>query len=128
MDLAIIDRSEVSSLRLESMISELRNVQSITRIFDPSVTLRRLKCCRPEIILYDMGFSDHSQEQLSAIRELLPHSTIIAMTSFNVQQCRSVCNELGITYCIEKSVEFERIPQIISSLSRNSHKDGIHQR
>lgn len=117
MDIAIVDKSELSSLRLGSIVSGIKGVNSIIQILDPVTILETLEKTRPAVIIYDLNSNGREGLlKLQEIRELLPNTTIIALTSFSLEQYFRKCKEMGIIHCLDKINEFERIPEIISGL------------
>ncbi len=117
MDIAIVDKSELSSLRLGSIVSGIKGVNTIIQILHPGTLLEILNKTKPAVIIYDLNSNGQNNlPDLQKIRELLPNTTIIALTSYSPEQYRRKCKEMGIIHCLDKINEFERIPEIITEL------------
>lgn len=115
MDIAIIDKSELSTLRIGSIVSRVKGLKSIHQIMDPGSVLEALEKIKPEVIIYDLNFNGSENfSNLEKIKEILPDSVIITLTSFSLEQYRIRCKKIGIRYCLDKNNDFDRIPMIIS--------------
>jgi DNA-binding NarL/FixJ family response regulator len=117
MDIAIIDKSELSTLRIGSIVSGVKGLKSIHQIMDPGSILDSLGKIKPEVIIYDLSINGSENfSNLKKIKEILPDSVIITLTSFSLEHYREKCSEIGIRYCLDKNNEFDRIPGIISGI------------
>jgi len=117
MNIAIIDKSELSSMRISSLLSELKGVKNIVQILDKMSIMESLKKVIPDVIIFDMNMNgSDSFKLLKEIRTLFSDVLIITLTSFSVMQYRKKCREIGIENCLDKTSEFEQIPKIISGI------------
>ena len=115
MNIAIIDKSELSTLRIVSIVSRVKGIKSIHQIIDSGSILESLGKIKPEVIIYDLNFNGSENfSNLKKIKEILPDSVIITLTSFSLEQYCKKCSGIGIQYCLDKNNEFDRIPEIIS--------------
>jgi DNA-binding NarL/FixJ family response regulator len=115
MNIAIIDKSELATLRIGSVVSRVKGIKSIHQIIDSGSIIEALGKIKPEVIIYDLNFNgSENLSNLEKIKEILPDSVIITLASFSLEQYRKKCSEIGIRYCLDKNNEFDRIPGIIS--------------
>jgi DNA-binding NarL/FixJ family response regulator len=121
MTIAILDKSEQASLRLGSLISELKCVQNVIQVIDRGQIHEILGKIRPHIVIYDLN-GNGSFLTLQKIRKAFPETLIIALTSIHKEQYREKCRDLGILHCLDKVNEFNRIPGIISGIYLNNFK------
>ncbi len=119
MTIAIIDKSEMTTLRLGSLVSGIKGIKNIIHIIDMQQIFITLGKVIPQVIIYDLNMNGRGNlSNLQKIRESFPKTMIIALTSFSPEQYRRKCDEIGIQHCLDKINEFERIPEIISGIIR----------
>ena len=124
MNIAIIDKSELSSMRISSILSKVKGVKNIVHILDKISILETLKKMKPDVIIFDMNMNgSDSLKLLKEIRKLYPGVLIITLTSFSVEQYRKKCREMGIEHCLNKTSEFDQIQEIISDFLKPKIKE-----
>jgi DNA-binding NarL/FixJ family response regulator len=117
MNIAIIDKSELSSMRISSILSKVKDVTNIVQILDKMSILQTLEKMMPDVIIFDINMNgSDSLGLLKEIKKLYPGVMIIILTSFSVEQYRKKCREMGVVNCLDKTSEFEQIPKIISDI------------
>jgi len=115
MNIAIIDKSELSSMRISSILSKVKGVKNIVQILEKMSILPTLEKMIPDVIIFDININGSDPfKLLKQIGKLLPDVLIITLTSFSIEQYRKKCREMGIENCLDKTSEFELIPKIIS--------------
>lgn len=120
MNIAIIDKSELSSMRISSILSRVKGVKNIVQILDIMSVLPTLEKMIPDAIIFDINKNGSDPfKLLKQIGKLLPDVLIITLTSFSVEQYRKKCREMGIKNCLDKTSEFEQIPKIISDFLKS---------
>jgi DNA-binding NarL/FixJ family response regulator len=71
----------------------------------------------PDIVLLDINLPDiNGIELLRYIKKKDPSIIVIMVTNQSGEFYRSRCKELGADFFVDKSTEFERLPEILSSL------------
>jgi DNA-binding NarL/FixJ family response regulator len=124
MNIAIIDKSELSSMRISSILSKVKGVKNIVQILDIMSILPTLEKMMPDAIIFDININGSDPfKLLKEIGKLLPDVLIITLTSFSVEQYRKKCREMGIENCLDKTSEFEQIPKIISNFLKPKIKE-----
>jgi DNA-binding NarL/FixJ family response regulator len=124
MNIAIIDKSELSSMRISSILSKVKGVKNIVQILDIMSILPTLEKMMPDAIIFDININGSDPfKLLKEIGILLPDVLIITLTSFSVEQYRKKCREVGIENCLDKTSEFEQIPKIISDFLKPKIKE-----
>jgi DNA-binding NarL/FixJ family response regulator len=124
MNIAIIDKSELSSMRISSILSKVKGVKNIVQILDFRSILPTLEKMMPDAIIFDININGSDPfKLLKEIGKLLPDVLIITLTSFSVEQYRKKCMEMGIVNCLDKTSEFEQIPKIISDFLKPKIKE-----
>ena len=114
----IIDDSSLIVERLINILRDLRNVDSIKLAATGAEASVLLEQSQPEIIFLDIHLPDKSGiELLNKIRTESPEIIVIMFTNEGNDFYKTLCFELGANYFIDKSKDFELIPDIISSLT-----------
>ncbi|MBC7905078.1 MAG: response regulator transcription factor [Gemmatimonadaceae bacterium] len=114
----IVDDSEIIKDRVSEMLGELENVESVTKAgsFDEAVSV--LSTAIPDILLLDINLPDKSGiDLLRHINENAWKMHVIMVSNQANSYYRSVCKKLGATDFVDKSADFDRLPQIISGLN-----------
>lgn len=123
MTIAIIDKSELATLRLGSLVSGIKGIKNIVQIIDREQILETISKVLPNVVIYDVNINGCDNfMNMRKIRESYPETVIIALTSYSTEQYRRKCNEIGIQYCLDKINEFDRIPKIIKKIRYNAEK------
>jgi DNA-binding NarL/FixJ family response regulator len=124
MNIAIIDKSELSSMRISSILSKVKGVKNIVQILDIMSILPTLEKIMPDAIIFDININGSDPfKLLKEIGILLPDALIITLTSFSVELYRKKCREMGIENCLDKTSEFDQIPKIISDFLKPKIKE-----
>jgi DNA-binding NarL/FixJ family response regulator len=124
MNIAIIDKSELSSMRISSILSKVKGVKNIVQILDIMSILPTLEKMMPDAIIFDININGSDPfKLLKEIGKLLPDVLIITLTSFSVELYRKKCREMGIENCLDKTSEFEQIPKIIFNFLKPKIKE-----
>lgn len=104
--------------------------QSITRLLDntPGVavvgqagdvpgTLTALRLLTPDVVILDLRLPGGSGfDVLDAIRQAARPPKVIVLTNFTFPQYRRRCLEAGASFFLDKSVEFDQLPQALQAL------------
>lgn len=125
MDIVIIDKSGVSSVRLGNIVAGIEGVQNIVQILDMKKIPEVVGRINPDVIIWDLNTSGTDSFEL--IREVLrlnPSALIVALTSYSVERYRKKCREIGVYHCLDKTTEFEKIVKIISGKRKNHNKEA----
>ena len=114
----IVDDSEIIKDRVSEMLGELENVETVIKAgsFDEAVSV--LSTTIPDILLLDINLPDKSGiDLLRHINENAWKMHVIMVSNQANSYYRSVCKKLGAADFVDKSADFDRIPQIISSFN-----------
>lgn len=76
-----------------------------------------LSSFHPDIVLLDINLPDiNGIELLRYIKSKDPSIIVIMVTNQSGEFYRTRCKELGADYFVDKSAEFDRLPEMLSSL------------
>lgn len=120
----IVDDSNIVVERLSEIISEMTSVTPvlISNSFNEAVDLINVEL--PDVILLDIQLpGKNGIELLSFVKSNYPQIKIIIVTNRASDYYRDLCHEMGANSFIDKSTEFEKIPDLIESLSCVSNSE-----
>jgi DNA-binding NarL/FixJ family response regulator len=73
----------------------------------------------PDVVVLDIRIPGGSGiDVLQYVKARAPSPVVIMLTNFPYPQFREKCLELGADHFLDKTLEFERVPQILSALVR----------
>jgi DNA-binding NarL/FixJ family response regulator len=82
---------------------------------NPVEAIRKYDQFNPQFVLLDLKLGDENGlAVLRHIRSKNSESKVIMVSNYNDAVHRNICSVLGADYFIDKSNEFDRIPEIIS--------------
>jgi DNA-binding NarL/FixJ family response regulator len=115
--LLIVDDSIMIVARLYELLSDVAAVEDIsfTKSFDETVNFlgRRV----PDVILLDLNLNGRSgMDLLHYLKANHYHTKVIVITNEANPHYKETCLNLGADHFIDKSQDFETIPDIIASL------------
>ena len=114
----VVDDYELIVDRLTALLIELEEVEKVVsaRSYAESVTL--LDSQIPDIALLDIHLPDRSGiDLLGFIRSSHPRMGVIMISNQINETYKVLCLEKGADYVIDKSNDFEMIPNLIASFS-----------
>ncbi|HEV2355397.1 MAG TPA: response regulator [Puia sp.] len=115
--LLIVDDSPIIIDRLRNMLEGVLLPHQLRHAGSYVEALSLLLVKVPDIILLDINLPDKSGiEVLKLVKSRYPEVTVIMITNQSDPSYRSVCAALGAHRFLDKSTEFEGIPDLIASL------------
>jgi DNA-binding NarL/FixJ family response regulator len=115
--LFIVDDSPLIIERLLSMLEDLLPSEQIGYAGSYGEALSLIDPNPPDILLLDVHLQDRSGvELLRVVRKRYPATIVIMISNQSDESYRSVCSTLGALRFLDKSTEFEEIPELILSL------------
>lgn len=114
----IVDDSNIVVERLSDIISEMPSTAPvlISNSFNEAVELIKVEL--PDVILLDIQLpGKNGIELLGFVKSNYPQVKIIIVTNRVSAYYRNLCREMGANSFLDKSTEFERIPEIIETLA-----------
>lgn len=116
--LLVEDSQQVLS-RIRCMIEEVVPVRIVGEAATVAEAMMVLSKSKPDAVVLDLFLSDGASFSVIAeIKRQYPECVVIVITHFTIPECRERCRSLGADYFFEKSSEFERVPEVLLSLSR----------
>ncbi len=124
----IVDDAKVVRERLVEMLGEVTKVGAIHQAWSVRSALELIRLTEPEIIVLDIHLPDPENRSSSTngIDVLLkikeqrgaePLPKVIMLTNLTYPQYRRLCARYGADYFLDKSSDFERLPEVIAELA-----------
>ncbi|HEY2548643.1 MAG TPA: response regulator transcription factor [Candidatus Acidoferrum sp.] len=121
MKVFIADDSRVVVERLADLLREVRGVQLVGRANDAREAILAIGKTNPDAVILDLQMPGGSGlEVLRSIRRSHPSVWVLICTNYPHPQYRQECVAAGADYFLDKSAEFEKIPEILRDLTRRS--------
>lgn len=114
MIVLIVEDSPIVTERLMNIINDLEEVKFTLQAFNYNEAITLYKAVKPNIIVLDISLPDKNGiEVLKTIRELGGTERVIILTNSANDFYKKECFESGADYFLDKSKDFEKIPELI---------------
>jgi DNA-binding NarL/FixJ family response regulator len=124
----VVDDAKVVRERLVEMLAEVAKVGAIHQAWSVRSAMELIRLTEPEIVVLDIHLPDPENRSSSTngIDVLLkikeqkgndPLPKVIMLTNLTYPQYRRLCARYGADYFLDKSSDFERLPEVISELA-----------
>src|SRR5882724_4776020 len=118
MKVFIADDSHVVVERLADLLKEVPGVRLVGRANDVAEAIHSIVLANPDAVILDLQMPGGSGlEVLRAIRQSRPSVWVLICTNYPYPQYREECIAAGADYFLDKSAEFEKIPEILRQLA-----------
>jgi len=115
----VVEDSEIVRTRLVAMLVETRGVEVAGEAASVADALARLPAKRPDAVLVDLRLPDGDGfEVIRAAKSLTPTPVVVVLTSYAYPQLEARGLAAGADWFLDKSTEFLRVPEILTSLRR----------
>jgi len=111
----IIDSSVLIIERLINILKEIREINGIFQATDFTKTVGILQEKKTNIVLLDIQLPEKNGiDLLKHIVQFYPEIKVIVLTNLVSVYYQRLCKTLGAGFFIDKSKDFDQIPEIIS--------------
>ena len=115
--LYIIDDSPFLVARIEALLEEIDVIAYVRSAMTYSDAVELVSEKEPDIVLLDIHLSDKSGiDLLKHLRQHHTSVTVIMLSNQSTAHYRDLCRTLGASHFIDKSTEFDELPQILEAL------------
>lgn len=119
----MVEDSEIVRTRLVAMLAETRGVEVAGEAATVADAVARLPAGRPDAVLVDLRLPDGDGfEVIRAAKALTPAPVVVVLTSYAYPQLEARGLAAGADWFLDKSTQFLRVPEILTSLPRMSHE------
>ena len=114
----IVDDSALIIERLIAMLNGLRSVKDITTAANYREAVAVLAETKIDIAILDIHLTGKNGiDLLKFVVKNYPHIKVVMLSNADNKKYRELCKKEGALYFIDKSKEFELIPEVLSSLT-----------
>ena len=117
MKVLLVDDSDFILERMKEVISEVPCIKQISSTNNVVDFMNLLNEKNPDIVLLDIRMPHKTGiEILKEIKQSYSAIIVIMVTNYATDHYQSICLENGAAYFIDKSTEFEMIPEILENI------------
>jgi DNA-binding NarL/FixJ family response regulator len=119
MKVFIVDDSAEVRKRIIAMLADLKMVGSIEEAENVQDAIRTLQGFIPDVVILDIQMPGGSGiDVLTKIEKKDRAPVVIMLTNYPYPQYRRRCLDAGADFFFDKSNEFDRVAEVVSSMSR----------
>lgn len=125
MKVFIVDDSSAIVARLEDLLQEVRGVELVGRAGDVAEAVRGIHIMNPDALILDLQMPGGSGlDVLRAVRMDHPYLQVVICTNYAYAKYREECMSAGANFFLDKTAEFEKIPEILRELVKKEAKSS----
>ncbi len=119
LNLLLVDDSITILTRMKELLSEIKYVKSIEIATNGVEAYSAIFKKQPHLVLLDINMPHKNGiELLKEIKQNFPEVKVMMITNQSVEYYKPICIEMGAEYFLDKSTEFELIPEIIELVAK----------
>ena len=118
----LVEDSVLLSDRISEVVHSLPGVQLAASVSSEAEAVEALQNGDIDVVILDLqlkrgtGFG-----VLRALRKVLNKPAVVVFTNFSLPTYRETALELGAEHFLDKSRDYERLPEVLSELSARRH-------
>ncbi len=117
LNILVVDDVEMVRNRIVEIISELECVGSITHAGNFEEGLQKLEQVKPDLVLLDLSLPDRNGiELLRHISRKYTGTKVMVISNHANEYYKNLCSSLGALHFIDKSKDYDLIPEYISKI------------
>jgi DNA-binding NarL/FixJ family response regulator len=121
----ISDDSATVRERLVTMALDLPEVDVVGQAEDVPGTLDAIRRIRPDVVILDIRMpGGNGIEVLCEVKKMNPAPRVIMLTNFAYAQYRKRCEQAGADFFLDKSTEFDKLPQALEQVRQDLRAEG----
>jgi two-component system OmpR family response regulator len=112
----IVEDSPIVRERLVSLVASLRNVVIVGQVGDGFKAQALFRQHRPDAVVLDIQLPGiNGMDLLAQFKHEHPACVVMVLTTYAFKEFRQRCTVLGADHFFDKSMEFERITEVLSA-------------
>lgn len=120
--LLVVEDSLPLMERMLYLFEGVSEIEFILHAANSSETLRTINEMPVDVVLLDINLPDgNGIDILKKIKEIRPETKVVMFTNYAAKAFRDACYKLGADGFLEKSSDFEKVPQMITNLFFNNN-------
>ncbi len=118
MKVFVVDDSMLIWLKIIEEISSIESIEVVGVSALPEEAYARIIRLKPELVILDINLiGGNGIELLQKIKNEMPGIIVIMFTNYPYKQYKDKCYELGADYFFDKSMEFNKVFDILMEKS-----------
>lgn len=117
----LVEDSRVLAERLRESLDTLEDVEVVAAVADESSAVAAARAHKVDVIILDLQLREGTgfgvMQQLAERRPL-----IIVFTNYMLPEYQRLASALGVEYFLNKSVDYERLPQLIQEIGASQRR------
>lgn len=119
--LFIADDSLIVRERLVMMLDELAEIEIVGQAEDVTGAIDAIGTLKPDVVILDIRMPGGSGlDVLQHIKQNEPAPMVIILTNYPYPGYRQKCLQAGADFFLDKSTEFDQIPELFERLKQDS--------
>jgi len=126
MKVFVVEDSAAVRERLVEMIREVEDVEVVGEAATYGKAVAGIAGTAPDVAILDIRLADDEGsgiDVLNEIRKTMPAIRAIVMSNYITPQHMKASADAGAEYFLDKSVEFDRIPEILRQMGSSKKLD-----
>lgn len=126
LKILIVEDSVSIAGRLKSMLTDLQITENVEVVANLASARQVLSMSVPDVVILDIHLQGEEpgvtgMDLLKIVRSKNKNTTVMMFTNYSDKQYRERCMQLGADYFLDKSTDFDRVPEIIKMLSERQN-------
>ena len=119
----VADDSTLVRAAVVDMIAATPGVEVVGFAGDGLQTVEFIRKTPPDVLILDIRMPGKSGiEVLQDVKQTHPHVTVIMLTNYPYPPYRKRCLEAGADYFFEKAMDFDKVIDVLASMSQKTIK------
>ena len=119
----IADDSRIVQEHLVTILDELAEVEIVGQAKTVAEAISAIVKLQPDVVILDIRMPDGSGiDVLQTIKQGEPAPAVIVLTNYPYPAYRQKCLQAGADFFLDKSTEFDQIPELIAQHKEISRK------
>lgn len=116
----LVEDSELLAERLREVLSQIAGVEVVGTVVDEGAAVAMAKDRDIHVVILDLQLKQGTG--FGVMRSLgADRPAIIVFTNYALPEYRRRAEQLGVEYFLNKSLDFERLPEVIRTLAQTAH-------
>jgi len=114
----VVEDSRRVTDRIREMLDQIPEVETVGAVESESEAVSSLRRMAPDVVILDLHLKQGTGfGVLRAMPPSLPRPVIVVLTNFALPQYRTQAQALGVQYFLDKSREYDRLPDILRDIA-----------
>ncbi len=121
LSVLIVEDSEVVTRRIRSMLKEIPEVSVVGEAVNGKEAMAITQVMNPDVVLLDINLpGQNGIEVLKELKLFNAQTKVMMLTNYSDFQHRKHCKEAGADYFFDKSIEFEKVPDVLLAIHKSN--------